>query len=525
MTARRFCRAGRAGALAAAAFFLTLPGATAGRAIDAGSGRAAICDHAQRPWLTEPDAGTGGAHSKEQTGAADAGVMVARVLGPRDAASALAPDVLETASRSAAVGAAPALRVVTYNIHSGLGEKHALRRAREEVEANLRVIARDIAGGSAEPADVVALNEVDFDSRRSAGIDQAAFMAAELERISGHAYGVVRGETWRRSFPGLDVRFGNALLTRLPIVSASACLLTDDGECEAAAAAAELPSLRIGGWRSLLSERRGVIKATVRAADRDVDVLVTHLDPFHAAARERQALHILRRFIDPARTTLLLGDLNAVSTSLTGKRRFFASDRTMDILTSDTLADVRVSYAAEHGLDSLNRWPTYPAAAPQWPLDAVLASVDLAARDIRVIGSTASDHRGLTANLTLIGGAGLAERRARHDRIRERQLERIVHCDLAGGDSSREWLVAMTGFRALLATAQAGRDASAVATLSGAAGAEPVAATSLPLYAGHVDRLIAARAADSAEHAIQPQSTRMPVRDPSAAGARRAPLL
>lgn len=111
------------------------------------------------------------------------------------------------------------LRVVTYNLHAGLGEGWRWFAPRAEVEANLRRIARHLAEAAPadDPVDVVALNEVDFASRRSGWLDQAAFLAAELEDLTGARYQVVRGPTWERDAPGLEVRFGNAILTRHPI--------------------------------------------------------------------------------------------------------------------------------------------------------------------------------------------------------------------------------------------------------------------------------------------------------------------
>jgi hypothetical protein len=106
----------------------------------------------------------------------------------------------------------PELRAAVYNLHSGLGSRWRLYASRAEMERNLRAIAERIA--AAGPADVVALNEVDFGSRRSGWLDQAEFLAAELRRRTGETYAVRRAETWRRDLPGLEVRFGNAALRR-----------------------------------------------------------------------------------------------------------------------------------------------------------------------------------------------------------------------------------------------------------------------------------------------------------------------
>jgi hypothetical protein len=79
----------------------------------------------------------------------------------------------------------------------------------------------------------------------------------------------------------------------------------------------------------------------------------------------------------------------------------------VEILTSVSLADARATYAAMHGLDSVSGWATYPAEAPVWPLDAVLASADLLPEQIAVIGWSASDHRGLSALLVPVRRAHL----------------------------------------------------------------------------------------------------------------------
>jgi endonuclease/exonuclease/phosphatase family metal-dependent hydrolase len=347
----------------------------------------------------------------------------------------------------------PGLRVVSYNIHSGLGSTFSLGESRQTVERNLHEIIGAIvaAAPAGEPVDVVALNEVDFGSRRSAWIDEAVFLADELRTRTGHPYEVVRGQTWERRSYGREVKFGNALLVRLPILRSSSCLFRS-GECEGAPINDELPGLRPAGLRGLMTEERGVIKTTVLAGSKPIDLIVTHLDAFSAEAREAQAMHLLHRFVDRERTTILLGDLNAVTTSLTGGRRFFRGERTLDVLTSSTLADARTTYAALHGLDSFDRWATYPADAPAWPLDAVLASADLLPAEVNVIGSTASDHRGIAARLIPVDEAeALAGQQARHNLIRSAQLERIRRCDLASEEArlQRGWLIEKTGFAAL----------------------------------------------------------------------------
>ncbi len=346
------------------------------------------------------------------------------------------------------------LRVVTYNVHSGLGARASWLRSRRAVERNLDAIASTIASAAPpeSPMDVVALNEIDFGSRRSAWIDEADFLAGALARRTGQHYTVVRQETWRRDVPGLEVRFGNAALVRHPIIAEASCMLDDAASCPAIPGLATLPRLAPRGWIArLLGEPRGVIKVTLDLGGHPVDVLVTHLDAFFPSTREAQAVHLVQRFVTPARTTVLLGDVNAVPTDLTLTRRFSAHDRTHDILTSSELADTRITYALARGMTSLRSWATFPAAAPVWPLDGVFASLDLVPGAVDVVGDGASDHRALVVHLQgVVSRDDLSRARARHAQLRRRQRERIVACDLAAGaNKGRDWLVSATGFGVL----------------------------------------------------------------------------
>jgi endonuclease/exonuclease/phosphatase family metal-dependent hydrolase len=341
---------------------------------------------------------------------------------PRNAVAAVAP--------AAPPSAGPALRVVSYNLHSGLGPKLAMSRPRAVVERNLRAVARVIVGdapGAPDNApDVVGLNEVDFAARRSGGLDQASFLAEELERRTGHAYGVVRGVTWERRTPGFEVRFGNAVLVRHPIVRSEAVRF-DAGS--ATADTEGVPPVRSPLFLDrFVRESRGVVKATIATPTGEVDLLVTHLDAFAQAEREAQAVHLLRH-VAPGRTTVLLGDLNAVPTPLTVGRRFFEDDLTHDLLTSGPLVDARVLLAARDGSHDLRAWATFPAATPVWPLDGVLGSHDLVPAAAQVIGLTESDHRGIAVDYRVTRDPdALRQARAWHDAVRVRQLAHLDGC-------------------------------------------------------------------------------------------------
>jgi endonuclease/exonuclease/phosphatase family metal-dependent hydrolase len=304
---------------------------------------------------------------------------------------------MRDAPRPALPADAPRVRVVTWNLHSSLGPAPRWRRPRAEVERDLRAVAAAVAGSAprSSPVDLVGLNEVDFGATRSGNFDQAAFLADELERLTGERYEIVRNETWRRDVPGMRVRFGNALLSRHPVVDVACCLLDDGHACEAEQAATpDLPPLRVTGWlASMLSETRGVVRATVRLPGADVDVLVTHLEPFLKAEREAQAVHLRHRWVRPDRPTILMGDMNSVRPGPqhagTVEALGAAVDRTWAALTSGTLRDALRSFAPDE------TFATYPARAPTRPIDWVLASEDFVPESARVLSGPASDHLGV----------------------------------------------------------------------------------------------------------------------------------
>jgi endonuclease/exonuclease/phosphatase family metal-dependent hydrolase len=183
----------------------------------------------------------------------------------------------------------------------------------------------------------------------------------------------------------------------------------------------------------LLSEPRGVIRITVDLHGRPVDVLVTHLDAFDIGEREAQAALLLERFVRSGRTTMLLGDMNAVPVSLTRSRRMFSGDRTHAILATGSLADASIIFASDRRQTSLSRWATYPADEPVWGLDWILGSLDLAPQAVATIGATASDHRGLYVRYRCLReDAELRALQARHGRICERFRAYDSTCAITG---------------------------------------------------------------------------------------------
>ena len=330
------------------------------------------------------------------------------------------------------------LKAAVFNIRSGFGPENDREPA--NVRARLTQIASALLNAGAP--DVIGLNEVDFHSHRTGFVDQAQFIAEQLER-AGLRYRVVRGPAWLREESGREIRYGNALLVRHPIVRARHCSFAKLAECDASPTVDNLPHFSLSApWSWLSQEPRGVVLADIRWRGHVVRAIVTHLDAFSAQLRETQAAQIIAGLVPSDGSVVLLGDMNTVPTRLTLDRTWFSADRTHDVLTSGRLFDVRSELAGDDA-SNWKRWATYPADNPRWPLDGVFASADLASVDLGVLGFGLSDHLGLVG--TFLPVTDTSRLNARLERLalrREGRFRRLQRCDLpdVGPASFFSWL-------------------------------------------------------------------------------------
>lgn len=244
-----------------------------------------------------------------------------------------------SAQISTCVGEEPfRIRVLSYNIHHGEGVDRVL---------DLERIAKVITGCS---PDVVALQEVDVETQRSRGVDQAA----ELARLTG--YEVVFGKNI--DFQGGG--YGNAFLSKYPIER-------HDNQ--------RLPNLDDG-------EQRGVLVVDIRPSDElpRITFLATHLDHRRDdEERFKSAQQLVAWAAErDAQPSILAGDLNA----------------TRDTRVLEKLQEVWTIAGAEEQ-------PTVPVSNPSRQIDFVLHSRG----DWKVISSevleeaVASDHRAIVVEL------------------------------------------------------------------------------------------------------------------------------
>jgi endonuclease/exonuclease/phosphatase family metal-dependent hydrolase len=234
------------------------------------------------------------------------------------------------------------VRVMTWNIRHGRGLDGKVDLAR------IAAVVRDSG------ADVVALQEVDRGTRRTDRRD----LAAEIGELCGME--AVFGANL--AFEGGS--YGNALLTRLPIVWQ-----------------------RNRHYRMLREgEQRGVLQVGLRVGERELAVLVTHID--HRPDDEERLANLveLEAVVGELGTphVLLCGDFNDVP----GSRTHAAARR--------GFTDAWLGVGAGAG-------DTYPAGGPQKRIDWVLLrdAERLAPLRAWVVPTEASDHLPLVVDLHL----------------------------------------------------------------------------------------------------------------------------
>lgn len=242
-------------------------------------------------------------------------------------------------------------RILTYNVHSGVGTDGVLDIAR-----TAEVIARC-------KADIVALQELDVGRERTRGMDQAHELAERLGmRFAFHAALKVEEE-----------QYGDAILTHLPMrLVRSAPLPT-------------LPEFTV-------LETRGALWVEVDVGGRRLQVINTHLGLVPREQREQVAALLGEDWIshsacvDPV---ILLGDFNAVSRA-----------RPYRALTGALRDAQKTLRRRTH--------KTFPSRAPLLRIDHLFVSKSVIVQDVQAADAplmrVASDHLPLWMDFELAGG-------------------------------------------------------------------------------------------------------------------------
>jgi endonuclease/exonuclease/phosphatase family metal-dependent hydrolase len=227
------------------------------------------------------------------------------------------------------------LRVLSYNLHNGFNARDRL---------DLEGLARQIEKSG---ADVVALQEVSRGWLVSGRADMLEWLSHRLGM--SYYFGPTAGPFW-----------GNAVLSRYPIVAAASIKLPSEG----------------------LPIKRGFILALIEVGGQNIRVIDVHLHHVEADSdiRVGQVAALIDYYGFTGRT-IIMGDFNAEPDS--PEIVFMRGFGLKDVLSS---IEPPPAY-------------TYPSEDPYQRIDYIWVSPDLKYSDVSLLTGTASDHFGVMVTI------------------------------------------------------------------------------------------------------------------------------
>lgn len=254
---------------------------------------------------------------------------------------------------AAAAGGSETLRLMSLNIaHARRKAKHQSLLKDSTIRRNLELIAGVL---ERERPHIVALQEADGPSFWSGGFDHVAALAG----LAGfpHAF---RGEHNREILSRLDLSYGTALLSQLPLEATHSQAFVQN-------------------WR----DTKGFVAAKVAPealAGEPVDVVSIHLDFLADRVRRGQVEQLIERFRGHDGHLVVMGDFNCAWS----ERR-----RSLDLL----LHELKLRPCRDAGA------ATYPAWRPLVRLDWILVSEGLEFSAYETLDDRVSDHLGVLAEV------------------------------------------------------------------------------------------------------------------------------
>jgi endonuclease/exonuclease/phosphatase family metal-dependent hydrolase len=255
------------------------------------------------------------------------------------------------------------VRLVTFNTHHGVGfdDRHDLPR--------LATVLASV------DADVICLQEVDRHfGERSEDVDQALLLSRALDMQLAWGPAIDRPGAGGQGSEELRRQYGNALLSRLPVLVSDVHPLPGDGEPRSA-------------LRTLVELDGGALWVTT-----------THLSARSTQDRAAQAAVVAGLHTEPMETGVLVGDLNADADApeLAVLRERFTD--------AWHLAGARSDQSPRWSLHR-DAGRTHPARRPHVRIDQVWVAGGVTVTAAEVLdGSACSDHHPLLVDLAVTAG-------------------------------------------------------------------------------------------------------------------------
>lgn len=288
------------------------------------------------------------------------------------------------------------IRVQTWN----LGYLYGVGSEGKDYEARDKKFYTDkmdllVAEIKASAPDILCFQEIDFDSQRSHGMNQAQYVALKAaypyvaEALSWEA-NYVPFPYWPISSHFGRMKSGGAVLSKYPITSHVVHLL-------------KKPSSQ-PWWYNMFYPHRYFQQVEIELGDKKIKLINLHLEAFDKVDRKSQVQSLVE-LVRKERIDLAAGDFNTLPPSAT-KRRNFVNYSKDDYENDPSYTEMEKSELLEvipdsiYALDEL-RYFTFPSTKPDRRLDYIFYNKELKMIKAEVLPSALSDHLPLKASIQI----------------------------------------------------------------------------------------------------------------------------
>lgn len=288
------------------------------------------------------------------------------------------------------------LKILTFNIgflygrgSEGPGYEH---RELDFYQKTIDKLSQEIKDWD---ADVVCLQEIDFDSSRSHGVNQAHYIAKK----AGYPY-VAESVSWESNYIPFPywplknnfgrMRSGGAIISKYPLTDHEVVLLAKP--------------MSQPWWYNLFYLHRYFQKVTINVGEKKFKLINLHLEAFDKVDRKSQTTKLAEK-VKAEKIDIVAGDFNTLPPSATKRSKFYneddyENDASYEVMATTGLSEVIPDdiYAKEESL-----YFTFPAWAPDRRLDYIWYKPDLKMMKAEVLPSAISDHLPLRASFQIDG--------------------------------------------------------------------------------------------------------------------------